>query len=184
MKLILASQSPRRKELLEQAGFTFEVVPSKTEEIFDETLDVDDALAKVACRKAQDVYDLYPDCCVLAADTIVWFEGRRLGKPKDIKEARKVLHALSDESHLVKTGVCIMVGGKQESFTETTEVHFRELSDFDIENYIAQGTCLDKAGSYAIQDTDFAEWVDGSVTNVIGLPMERIIPILTPCMKL
>ena len=174
MKLLLASNSPRRKELLEQAHFHFEIGPAKVEEVFDESLPIDEALMKVAQTKAMDVADVYPDYVVIGADTIVYFQGKRLGKPKNKDEAKRCLYALSNQTHEVKTGVCIIRDHQPYTFVETTKVHFRDLSDFEIDKYVKSGACMDKAGAYGIQECDFVEWIDGSYSNVVGLPMERI----------
>lgn len=174
MKLLLASNSPRRKELLEKAHFHFEVEPAKIEEIFDESLPIDQAIKKVAQAKAADVADLYPDYTVIGADTIVYFQNTRLGKPKDENQAREYLHQFSNQTHEVKTGVCIIRDHKVTTFVETTKVHFRDLSDDEIEAYVRSGKPMDKAGAYGIQECDFIDWIDGSYSNVVGLPMERI----------
>ncbi|MDX8416902.1 Maf family protein [Absicoccus intestinalis] len=174
MKIVLASNSPRRKELLEQAHFRFEVEPAKVEEVFDESLPIDEALMKVAQTKAMDVADVYPDYVVIGADTIVYFQGKRLGKPKNKNEAKRCLHALSNQTHEVKTGVCIIKDHQCYPFVETTKVHFRDVSNDEINRYVNSGSCMDKAGAYGIQECDFVEWIDGSYSNVVGLPMERI----------
>lgn len=178
MKLILASKSPRRKELLEKAGYRFDVVASEKEEIFEPSLDIDTAIQEVAYQKAKDILDLYPEYCILAADTIVLYRGKRLGKPKDKEQAKEFLKMLSGQEHEVKTGVCILTAQRKIAFTETTIVHFRPLSDFEIHSYVQTESCLDKAGAYGIQECDFSDWIDGSFTNVVGLPMERIREIL------
>lgn len=178
MKLLLASQSPRRKELLENEGYTFLVHPAKKEERFDSNLSIDDALEKVAFQKAKELADLYPEYVILAADTIVVYENEILGKPINEKAAFTCLHNLSGQIHFVKTGVCFLYGQKKISFVESTEVHFRTLSDLEILNYVKSGKCMDKAGSYGIQECDFVEWIDGSYSNVVGLPMEKVQSIL------
>ncbi len=174
MKILLASQSPRRKELLEKEGYSFIVHPAKNEEVFDLKLPIDEALEKVAFHKAEEVADLYPEYIVLAADTIVVYENQILGKPANEKDAFACLERLSGNTHYVKTGVCFLYEGKKYSFVETTEVHFRDLSDMEILNYVKSGKCMDKAGSYGIQECDFVEWIDGSYSNVVGLPMEKV----------
>lgn len=174
MKIVLASQSPRRKQLLEEEGIECIIHPSKTLEVFEPSVSIDEALETVAYQKAVDVADLYPEYVTLAADTIVLFNGQRLGKPKDAKQAYSYLQALSGNSHEVKTGVCFIKGQNIHTFVDTTEVHFRTLSSFEIKQYVNSGRCMDKAGAYGIQECDFVEWIDGSLTNVIGLPMERV----------
>lgn len=110
MKIVLASQSPRRKQLLEEEGIECIIHPSKTLEVFEPSVSIDEALETVAYQKAVDVADLYPEYVTLAADTIVLFNGQRLGKPKDAKQAYSYLQALSGNSHEVKTGVCFIKG--------------------------------------------------------------------------
>lgn len=181
MKLILASGSPRRRELLESAGFSFTIHPPLDEEIFDDRLSIDDALKRVARHKAHEVYQLYPECCVLSADTIVVYKRKRLGKPDSIEQARAFLHALSGHTHEVKTGVCIRTPHKEIVFVDTTKVHFRKVSGIEIENYISRGTCMDKAGAYGIQECDFVDAIDGKFSNVVGLPIEYVSELLAAC---
>lgn len=183
MKLLLASQSPRRKELLEQAGYTFEVHPAKAEETFDLNCNLDEALEKVAMHKALEVYDLYPEYLTLAADTIVVYDQQILGKPKSEQDAWDCLKMLSGQTHQVKTGVCLLYQNQKKCFVQTSEVHFRDLSDLDIYHYVSSGKCMDKAGAYGIQECDFVEWLDGSYSNVVGLPMEALQEVLTRFMK-
>lgn len=183
MKLLLASQSPRRKELLEQAGYTFEVHPAKAEETFDLNCSLDEALEKVALHKALEVYDLYPEYLTLAADTIVVYDQQILGKPKSEQDAWDCLKMLSGQTHQVKTGVCLLYQNQKKCFVQTSEVHFRDLSDLDIYHYVSSGKCMDKAGAYGIQECDFVEWLDGSYSNVVGLPMEALQEVLTRFMK-
>lgn len=173
MKLILASQSPRRKQLLKGLGYEFIVDPSQSEEIFDHSISVDAALEQVAKRKAEDVLKRHPDDVILAADTIVCDKDKILGKPKDKQEAFDTLKSLSGRSHAVKTGVVLLSKNHCCSLVETSIVHFRNLTDEEIWDYVNQGTCLDKAGSYGIQDVDFADHVEGSYSNVVGLPLTR-----------
>ena len=174
MKLILASQSPRRAKLLKQAGFDFEICPSHCEEVFDFSLPLELAIQEVAYQKARDIQKQYPECIILGADTIVVFEGQLLGKPKDEQEARDILQKLSGHSHEVKTGVCILYPDHKVSFCETTRVVFRTLSKEDIDSYIQKGTYIDKAGSYGIQECDFVKEIQGSYDNVVGLPIKRL----------
>lgn len=183
-RLILASQSPRRKEILHRFLSDFSVIPSHAEEVFDESLPLDEALMKVAMAKAEEVSAAHPGRPVLAADTIVCDGDRILGKPKDRQEAFETLRSLSGRKHEVKTGVVLLYPDAQGLQTlktvETTGVLFRPLTDQEIEAYVRTGTCLDKAGSYGIQDVDFASALEGSYTNVVGLPeevLEKWLPI-------
>lgn len=173
MKLILASQSPRRKELLEGLGYAFEVIPSSSEEIFDPALPLDEAIKRVALEKAYNVFDRHPQDIVLAADTIVLQDGNILGKPRNKEDAFRMLKGLSGRWHEVKTGMALVCSSHVFSGTETTRVHFRTLSDQEILDYVNRGTCLDKAGSYGIQETDFVDQYEGSYSNVVGLPLTR-----------
>lgn len=178
-KLILASKSPRRKELLgkligEQA---FECIPAKGEEIWLDT-DVDDAILQIAEHKAREIAKTHEDLWVLSADTIVVDHQTILGKPQNLEEASQTLHALSNHWHEVKTAVVLIAPQKDHQKVckkvVTTKVHFRALSADEIECYVATGSPLDKAGSYGIQEVDFVDQLDGSLTNVIGLPMELV----------
>ena len=171
MKLILASQSPRRKELLKGMGYDLEIEPSDSAENFDGQLSLDKALMKVAREKAKSIFDKNPNAVVLAADTIVCTKDKIYGKPADKKEAFETLKSFSGSSHQVKTGVVVMAKQYVIEHVETTDVFFKDLSDEQIEAYVNTGTCMDKAGSYGIQDTDFVKKVEGSYSNVIGLPI-------------
>lgn len=170
---ILASQSPRRKELLGKVLSEFECIPAKGDEVF-ETGPIDPALKKVAAAKGREVFATYPGAIVLSADTIVVDGDQILGKPKDKADASKTLHQLSGRWHEVKTGVALFDGDTARQEVVTTRVHFRNLSDEEIETYVQSGGPLDKAGSYGIQDVDFVDQIDGSFSNVVGLPMELV----------
>lgn len=174
---ILASRSPRRKDLLETllpAG-SFVCRPALKEEIFPEG-DLDAALLAVAQAKAEEIREHNQEAWILSADTIVVHEGRILGKPASKEEASAVLKSLSGQWHEVKTGMVLLTPtGRQDCKTvETTRVHFRGLDQKEIEAYVARGSCLDKAGSYGIQETDFVDALEGSWSNVVGLPLETL----------
>jgi septum formation protein len=179
MKIILASQSPRRKQLLEWAEIPFEVVVKETDETFPDGLKVEDAAIYIARQKALAVQPLVnKDAIILAADTIVVLKGRIIGKPKDKAEATRILSDLSGQKHVVITGVIIQQGENQISFADSTDVYFHELSREQIEFYIDKYKPYDKAGAYAIQ-----EWIGvvgiksvvGDFYNVMGLPASRVI---------
>lgn len=172
-RLILASQSPRRKELLKTIVSDFECIPAKGDEVFHSG-PIDEAQRDVALAKAREVFQAHPESIVLAADTIVVDGSRILQKPKSKAEAFETLRSLSGRSHEVKTAVVLMEEKQTISTVETTVVHFRNLSDKEIQAYVEQGTCLDKAGSYGIQDVDFVDGIDGSYTTVVGLPVELV----------
>ncbi len=171
MNLILASQSPRRKQLLSSLGYRFIIDPSKSEEIFDITLPIDEALQKVAFEKARETQKRHPEDVILAADTIVLFENVILGKPENNEEAFNTLKQLSGNCHEVKTGIAVLYRDHIALKTVTSTVCFRNLDDADIQAYVRTGLPLDKAGSYGIQEVNFASDVRGSYTNVIGLPL-------------
>lgn len=183
--IILASASPRRRELLEQAGFSFDVIPSTAEET--RTEDAPDRLAEsLALQKANDIYQRIKkehegqDFVVIGADTIVYYNDEVLGKPEDEQEAFDMLSMLSDRTHQVYTGVCVIyrsAGGKQiEIFHEKTDVTFYPVTGFELKEYIKTGDPLDKAGAYGIQGP-FAVHVreiKGDYNNVVGLPIAKL----------
>lgn len=170
--IILASQSPRRREILEKLIPDFIVCPSDADEQIEER-DPRAYAMELAVRKAQDVASAHPEDTVIAADTIVCLGDRILGKPRDKQEAFRYLRALSGEVHEVYTGVAVMHEGRLHRFCECTEVHFRHLSDALIESYIASGEPMDKAGAYGIQGIGgrFVEGIHGDFFNVMGLPL-------------
>ena len=177
--LILASKSPRRKYLLEQAGLSFSVIPSS----FDEStvsLSSPEAYVKVlAEKKADEVSEKYPESWVVGADTIVLIDGIILGKPGSRNDARDMLKSLAGQTHQVLTGYCICCKIKKRCFSETirTDVLFKDLSDEEIEWYIHTKEPFDKAGAYAIQGlgTFLVKSINGSYTNVVGLPVCEVI---------
>ena len=174
---VLASGSPRRRELLENAGYEFEIVSPPGDEVSHAWLTIRELTIWNATRKALRVSQNLPDAVVLAADTLVTIEGRVLGKPADLEDAMEILRRLSGRAHEVWTAVCIChaARGKSQSFHEISRVYFRELSDRAIRDYLAKVDSLDKAGAYAAQGhgTEIIERIEGSYSNVVGLPMER-----------
>ena len=170
--IILASQSPRRREILEKLIPDFIVCPSDADEQIDEA-DPRAYAMELAVRKAQDVAAGHAGDTVIAADTIVCLGDRILGKPGNAQEARDYLRALSGEVHEVYTGVAVVHNGQLHRFCECTEVHFRHLTDGLIEGYIASGEPMDKAGAYGIQGIGgrFVEGIHGDFFNVMGLPL-------------
>ncbi len=182
MKLILASNSPRRKELLSQLNYSFDIIPSVGEEISNATLPVDIA-KELANRKALEVFKAHPDCVVIGCDTVVEIDGKLLGKPHDNNEATCMLKALSGKTHYVHTGVCLLHKMGVWLFADTTEVTFYTLTDEQIASYVATGSPLDKAGAYGIQDSGFVCHINGSFNNVVGFPTEKVAPILQSIYK-
>ncbi len=179
MDWILASASPRRKELLKEIVPAFEILPSHGEELVDENLSPEDLVKALAKQKAAEVA-LLPQAkgkIVLGADTVVALEGKILGKPADQEEAFSMLSTLSGKMHEVYTGVCILYptneGGRAEiTEADCTKVYFFELEKEKIFDYIATGSPMDKAGAYGIQDGGLVERIEGSFSNVVGLPTE------------
>ena len=180
MHLILASQSPRRRELLGLFRRPFVIRVADIDETMDENLPPFDEVARVSRAKAQAI-PREEDDIVVAADTIVVCAGRTLGKPRSEAEAREMLRLLSGRDHQVMTGMTVLRGEKAVSCTEVTDIHFRELSDKEIESYIATGEPMDKAGSYGIQGGAalFAQRMVGDYYNVMGLPVCRLYEILS-----
>ena len=175
-RLILASGSPRRRELLTQMGYTFEIiVPDVDEDVSGHARDVVGILSQ---RKAQAVADTQDSGIIIASDTLVSLSGEALGKPHDAADAHRMLRMLSGETHEVFTGVTIIdaAAKKQQTQVVRTGVIFRDLSDEEIDAYIATGEPMDKAGAYAIQGGahGFVEGFEGSYENVIGFPVDEI----------
>lgn len=179
--IILASQSPRRRQLLEWAEIPFEVQVSDTDESFPPHLDFEAAAIFIALQKALKIQATHPGKTILAADTIVVCNGKMLGKPADAAEAIEFLQMLQNNTHQVTTGVAILQGNTQHSFADTTIVEFHPLSLAQIEFYVTNYKPYDKAGAYAIQ-----EWIgvtgikaiQGDFYNVMGLPVSRVVQAL------
>ena len=179
MNLILASQSPRRKELLGLFHIPFTVQVSDADETMDPNLSAAEAVAMVSRRKAEAI-PREADDVVIAADTIVVLGGEILGKPKDTADASRMLHLLSGRDHQVMTGMTVLRGNQCRTCTEITDIHFRDLTDREISAYIRTGEPMDKAGSYGIQGGAalFAERLVGDYYNVMGLPVCRLGQLL------
>ncbi|MEE1238007.1 MAG: Maf family protein [Turicibacter sp.] len=183
MGIILASQSPRRKELLELAGIKHRVIVSQVDEILDQDLDVAGQVQDLAIQKACAVAELYPQETVIGADTIVVLDGKILGKPKNEEDAFNTLKALSGRKHQVMTGLGIINKEKEllTSFVNITEVEFYYVTDEWILNYIKSGEPMDKAGSYGIQGKGFelVKSISGDYYSVMGLPIAALKRTLT-----
>ncbi len=177
---ILASGSPRRRELLREAGLSFRIVESNIVEIARENESAAGFALRMAQEKALAVSAACPDEIVLAADTIVECEGRILGKPAGASGARAMLRVLSGRSHFVITGFAIArAGALVESSQVTTRVTFRSLADAEIDHYVRGGEPLDKSGSYGIQSSgNFISAIEGSRENVMGLPIREVLAAL------
>ncbi|MBI9083084.1 MAG: septum formation inhibitor Maf [Desulfobacterales bacterium] len=178
-KLILASQSPRRSYLLNQAGLEFDVIPSRFDEDRVPLTDPEGYVRTLAESKAEDVAKTHEQCWVIGADTIVLMDGAILGKPKSAEDARRMLCRLSGRVHQVLTGFAICCRAKDHLFSDvaTTDVHFKDLSPNEVEWYIHTDEPFDKAGAYAIQGlgTFLVRQIKGSYTNVVGLPVCEVI---------
>lgn len=180
-RIVLASQSPRRAALLRQMGFQFQVISG---EVSEKEVKISDPVAHVlelSKRKAQAVLDQVEEGLVIGADTVVFLEGQILGKPSDKTEAKTMLMSLSGKTHQVFTGFyLIQVSGKQISDVERTSVTFRELEEWEVDDYVKTGRPLDKAGGYGIQDQSgfFVERIDGCFYNVVGFPLTKFYEAL------
>lgn len=176
-RFVLASASPRRRELLSAAGYAFEVVAPSVQELAHDWLTIRELTICNAARKAVAAVKLGGDAVVLAADTLVAIDGEVIGKPADIEDAVAILRRLSGRAHEVWTGVRIVDSARRrmKSFGEISRVQFRKLDERAIRNYLAKIDPLDKAGAYAAQGhgTEIIERIDGSYSNVVGLPMEK-----------
>ena len=177
---ILASNSPRRRALLAEAGYEFEVIVQAVSETASAHLSLRELTIANATRKGLAVCRLHPRRIVLAADTLVALEGEVIGKPRDLTHARTILRRLSGRMHDVCTGVCIVGRQRKISFAEISQVRFHKLNETDIANYFPVVNPIDKAGAYAAQAAgrSIIASVEGSFTNVIGLPMERTTEVL------
>jgi len=176
MQIILASASPRRKELFSQFGLDFTVTIPHVDEEVRKGEHPEDFCRRISMDKAAFASRDYPDALIIAADTIVVIENKIMGKPRDDKEAFEYLMLLQDKTHEVYTGYTIMHKGENKTRVIRTQVHFRTMSKEEILWYIATGEPLDKAGAYAVQGIGsiFIDRVEGSYTNVIGLPLSDL----------
>jgi septum formation protein len=178
--LILASNSPRRRALLTDAGYEFEVIAPTVNEVAMAHLSLRELTIANATRKGLAVSHVHPHRIVLAADTLVALEGEVIGKPRDLNHARVILRHLSGRTHDVCTGAFIAGPQKKISFAEISQVRFRKLTESDIANYFRVVNPSDKAGAYAAQAAGrhIIASIEGSITNVVGLPMERTTEVL------
>lgn len=180
MKITLASASPRRRELLSAAGLDLIIMPALSEEEVPSGLSPEETVRHIALSKARDTAaraDVFP---VIAADTLVYIDGRPLGKPADAEDAKRMLRTLSGRAHCVSTGVAVIDGKRELSCAETTEVFFRPMTEREIDWYVSTGEPMDKAGAYGIQKLGsvFIEKINGDFFNVMGLPMCRLFLML------
>ena len=176
MRIILASASPRRQELLKRIFPEFSVIPADIEEKLPEDIGPEFAPVFLAAQKADAVATRHPTDLIIAADTVVLADGLILGKPKDKTDAKKMLAFLSGKTHKVITGCCIQKGKNASSFSTESQVTFFDLTQDEIDFYVDSGASDGKAGAYGIQDGGalFVEKIDGDYYNIVGLPIARL----------
>ncbi|MFH1033705.1 MAG: Maf family protein [Pseudomonadota bacterium] len=180
VRLVLASASPRRQEFLRRLGLVFEIVPAGGDEALLPGEAAPDAAQRLARQKAREVAAQRPGATVLAADTLVVLGEEILGKPRDLAQARRMLEMLSGAEHQVVTGFCLRHQGREHRGRAISHVSFRRLGPGEIAAYLASSEPLGKAGAYAVQGLGAAlvEEVSGSYTNVVGLPLARVVALL------
>ncbi len=183
MRIILASKSPRRIEMLQRVGLSPEIIPAQVDENIEEfKSEPRKAVLELSERKAKKIYSLHGenDTLIIAADTLVYHGKRLLGKPRDEREAKEMLSLLSDNTHEVYTGVSVMYGSRLAQHCEATKVIFNKLSESDIDGYIATGEPMDKAGAYGIQEKGalLVRKIDGDYFNVVGLPLSALFSLI------
>ena len=177
MKIILASKSPRRKEILEKMGVEFEIDVADVDESVSGELSPVEAVCEISKRKAKAVAQRRrADEIIVSADTVVVIDGRIIGKPKDKEDAFDIIKSLSGRTHEVYTGFTVCRGNESRTDFEVTKVHFKELCDDDIRRYVETGEPMDKAGAYGIQQKGnlFVEYIHGDYYNVVGFPISKI----------
>lgn len=183
LPFILASNSPRRKEILSQAGFQFAVLPSDVDESFPNEMILQDVPVMLAERKAKALLESCANSLILAADTVVILENEILNKPANKHEALQMLKKLSGKTHEVVTGIALASPNEMVTASDSALVRFRELADWEIEWYVRSGASLDKAGAYGVQDfigMAGIEKLDGSFYTVMGLPIYHVYQLLKP----
>jgi septum formation protein len=183
LPFILASNSPRRKEILTQAGFQFAVLPSDVDESFSNEMILQDVPVMLAERKAKALLESCTNSLILAADTVVILENEILNKPANKQEALQMLKKLSGKTHEVVTGIALAGPNEMVTASDSALVRFRELADWEIEWYVRGGASLDKAGAYGVQDfigMAGIEKLDGSFYTVMGLPIYHVYQLLKP----
>lgn len=185
MDIVLASASPRRKELLERHLGKFEILPSDAEEIVPENYPPEKAPELLAEQKASAIAALRPNAVIIGADTGVFIDGKMLGKPKDIQDAAMMLRRLSGRTHKVITGCAVLCGDRKKTWSVETKVTFYPLTEREINEYIATGEPMDKAGAYGIQQKGalFVEKINGDYYNVVGLPLASLMKELSKIMQ-
>ena len=176
-ELVLASSSPSRKMLLEQAGVSFEVVVSGVDETVPASLSPAQTVELLAERKGKAVLPLRPDKPIIAADSVVSIDGLILGKPKDDQEAKATLRRLYGRTHQIFTGVCLLANGREEVFHQSTKVTFYPLTEEEIADYVALGESQGRAGAYGIEGIGvvLVQSIEGDYSNIVGLPVAETL---------
>lgn len=185
MKIILASQSPRRKELMDLLKIKYEIIPSKVDETFEEGLSIIEQSKRLAYIKSKEIFNkTSEDRIIIGSDSIVVKDGKIYGKPKDRKDAIQILNELKNSSHQVITSLCVMIQDKgkfkQYLDCDIAEVYFKDMTMEEIQKWVDTGNALDKAGGYAIQ-SEFCVYIDkieGNYTTVVGLPMHKLYEVI------
>ena len=186
MKVILASKSPRRKELMDLLGIDYEIIVSNADETLKEGLSFEEQSKRLGYIKAKAVFDeTSGDRIVIGSDTMVMKDGKLYGKPKDREDAIRMLNELKNDKHQVFTSLAILVqkGDKYEEYIDcdTTDVYFSDIPEIEIERWVDSGEAYDKAGAYGIQSSKFAVFIDkidGNYSTVVGLPINKVYNIL------
>ena len=183
--LILASQSPRRRELMEKLHLPFQVMAATVDETLDLSAGLQSAMEELAWRKADCIWRQHPEAIVIGADTVVVRDGEILGKPHDEKEAVRMLKSLSGRIHQVMTGVCVLSSERKECFCDVSEVEFYPLREDQIRRYVATGEPMDKAGAYGIQGEGFflVKRINGDFYSIMGFPAARTARVLKKWME-
>lgn len=175
-RVILASESPRRRELMSKMEIPFTIKGANIDENINPSLSLYEGIEDIAFQKAKEVSLTYPNEVIISADTVVCMDKQVLGKPEDEKQAFEMLKSLSGKTHQVITGVCIYESGKAHLFHEVSQVTFYELNDEEIKHYVATKEPFDKAGAYGIQGKGafLVEKIEGDYYNIVGLPISRL----------
>lgn len=176
MKIILASASPRRKELMSLVSENFEIIPADIDEALPDNIRAEESAEYLACMKAEHIGRQHKGAVTVGCDTVVVCDGIVMGKPADEKDAERMLSALSGKAHKVITGVCLYSDNVKRSFSQVTEVEFYPLSEKEIADYVSSGEPMDKAGAYGIQGLGslLVKGINGDYFNVVGLPAARL----------
>ena len=175
-QLILASQSPRRKELLEKCGIAFTCIPADIDESINEENDLEEEIKKLSRRKAEAVLKDLPGSIVIGSDTIVVLDNKILGKPKDEEDAKEMIRSLSGHTHHVITGLAIISEERNYTDVSSSEVTFAPMSEEEVDDYVSTGECMDKAGAYGIQGYGgrYITHISGDFYAIMGLPLNLV----------